>query len=62
MNSYTQKLQLAKKFISEMEKGGLLASRGSWKGWEYTIRSLRYLILGKPWKKRHRKSPAFIRH
>lgn len=48
MNSYTQKCQPAKKFISEMKKGGLLASGGSWKSQEYTIRSLWYLILGKP--------------
>lgn len=48
MNSYTQKCQPAKKFISGMEKGGLLASGGSWKSQKYTIRSLWYLILGKP--------------
>lgn len=51
MNSYTQKCQPAKKFISEMEKGGLLVSGGSWKSQEYIIRSLWYLILGKPLKK-----------
>jgi hypothetical protein len=58
MSSYMLKPNLAKKFISDMEKGGLLASRGSWKGQEYTIRSLQNLILGKPWKK----SLTFKRH
>lgn len=62
MNSYMLKPHLAKKFISEMEKGGLLASRErAGKARNMPLSHHGILSLESPGR-RGRKSLTFIRH